>query len=75
MCPKLDYKWHMNIVLISFPFFLLVPYALAWFCFTLHSSFCWTCFMVLATGKKHIVARLGSSLYVKSDTWLIWLSS
>lgn len=25
--------------------------------------------------KNHIVARLGSSLYVKSDTRLIWLSS
>lgn len=26
-------------------------------------------------GKKHIVARLESSLHVKSGMWLIWLSS
>lgn len=28
---KMDYKWCINIVLISFPFFLLVLQSLAWF--------------------------------------------
>lgn len=67
---KLDYKWRINIVLISFPFFLLLPYASAWFCFTpvkllldlLYGPCYW---------KKHTVAMLRSILCVGFDMWVI----
>lgn len=68
---ELGYKWRINIVLISFPFFLLVLYFLAWFCFVLPSGFCLTRFMVFAVGKKRVVAVLRSILCVKFDTWVI----